>query len=137
MRVRCVGAVVVSDSGRLLLVRRGRPPGAGLWSLPGGRVEPGESDPAAVVREVREETGLDVAVGRLIGTVERPGRSGATYDIHDYAATVTGGALRPGDDAIDVRWVTPAGLRALPTTPGLLEALTGWKVLTPFDRFER
>jgi 8-oxo-dGTP diphosphatase len=136
MRVRCVGAVVVNDDGRLLVVRRGRPPGQGLWSLPGGRVEPGESDAIAIMREMREETGLGVTVGRLIGRVARPGPGGVTYDIGDYAATVAGGGLRPGDDADDARWVTPAGLHALATTPGLLDALTEWGVLTCSDRFE-
>ena len=126
---------MVDNAGRLLVIRRGRPPGAGLWSLPGGRVEPRETDAAAVVRELREETGLEVAVGRLVGSLDRPGLDGVTYDIHDYAATVAGGGLRAGDDAVDARWVTPAGLRVLPTTPGLLDALTGWEVLGPADRF--
>ncbi|MEU8341233.1 NUDIX hydrolase [Spirillospora sp. NPDC048832] len=129
MRTRCVGGIVRDGDGRLLLVRRGRPPGAGLWSIPGGRVEPGEDDPAAVARELREETGLDVAVGALAGTVERPGPEGAVYEIHDYAATVTGGTLRAGDDADDVAWVRPDDLADLPVTPGLLDALAEWGVL--------
>lgn len=115
--------------GRLLLVRRGRPPGEGQWSIPGGRVEPGEDDPAAVARELKEETGLDVAVGALAGTVDRPGPDGVVYEIHDYTATVTGGTLRAGDDAAEVRWVGPDDLGALPITPGLLDALTQWGVL--------
>lgn len=129
MRVRCVGAIVHDAEGRLLLIRRGRPPAEGRWSLPGGRVEAEESDAEAVVRELSEETGLRVEPGRLIGSVERPGPGGVTYDIHDYAALVTGGTLRPGDDASDARWTTPAELRELPTTDGLVEALTEWKVL--------
>lgn len=129
MRVRCVGGIVRDGEGRFLLVRRGRPPGEGLWSIPGGRVEPGEDDPAAVARELREETGLDVLVGALAGTVERPGPAGVVYEIHDYTATVAGGALRAGDDASDVRWVPPGELDALPMTPGLLDALADWGVL--------
>ena len=129
MRTRCVGGIVRDGDGRLLLVRRGRPPGAGLWSVPGGRVEPGEDDPAAVVRELKEETGLDVAVGALAGTVERPGPEGVVFEIHDYAATVTGGTLRAGDDADDVAWVRPDDLAGLPLTPGLLDALAEWGVL--------
>ncbi|WP_433467526.1 NUDIX hydrolase [Spirillospora sp. CA-128828] len=129
MRVRCVGGIVRDGDGRLLLVRRGRPPGEGLWSIPGGRVEPGEDDPAAVARELREETGLDVLVGPLAGTVERPGPGGVTYEIHDYTATVAGGTLRAGDDASDVRWASPDDLRDLPVTPGLLDALALWGVL--------
>ncbi|MFF4238711.1 NUDIX hydrolase [Actinomadura geliboluensis] len=129
MRTRCVGGIVRDGDGRLLLVRRGRPPGAGLWSVPGGRVEPGEDDPAAVARELKEETGLDVAVGALAGTVERPGPEGVVFEIHDYAATVTGGTLRAGDDADDVAWVRPDDLADLPLTPGLLDALAEWGVL--------
>ncbi|MFI6508498.1 NUDIX hydrolase [Streptosporangium sp. NPDC050855] len=131
MRVNCVGAIVVDASGRMLLVRRGRPPGEGLWSIPGGRVEPGESDPEAVAREVLEETGLTVAPGPLAGTVDRPGVDGAVYEIRDYLAEVTGGALTPGDDAVDARWVAPAEFGSLPLVPGLLDALTGWGVIGP------
>jgi ADP-ribose pyrophosphatase YjhB (NUDIX family) len=130
MRVRCVGGIVRDGSGRLLLVRRGRPPGEGLWSIPGGRVEPGEDDRTAVARELREETGLDVAVAdTATGTVDRPGPGGAVYEIHDYAATVTGGTLRAGDDAAEARWASPEELRALPLAPGLLDALTAWGLL--------
>ena len=66
---RCVGGIVHDVAGRLLVIRRGHEPGRGLWSLPGGRVEPGETDAQAVVREMREETGLDVRPGPLVGTV--------------------------------------------------------------------
>ncbi|MFB4312687.1 NUDIX hydrolase [Actinomadura sp. 21ATH] len=128
-RVRCVGGIAVDGSGRLLMIRRGHAPAAGLWSIPGGRVEPGESDAAAVVREMREETGLDVAVGALVGTVERPGPGGVVYEIHDYAVTAEGGVLAAGDDAADARWLTPGELRSLPTAPGVITALTGWGLL--------
>ncbi|MFF5263181.1 NUDIX hydrolase [Actinomadura viridis] len=126
MKVRCVGGIARDGSGRLLMIKRGRPPSAGLWSLPGGRVEPGERDEEAVVREMKEETGLEVSVGALVGTVERPGSDGVVYEIHDYAVTALGGTLEAGDDAADARWVTPAELRTLPTAPGLLEALSEW-----------
>ncbi|TDD38031.1 NUDIX domain-containing protein [Actinomadura sp. KC06] len=129
MRVRCVGGIVRDEAGRLLMVRRGRPPGEGLWSIPGGRAEPGEDDPAAVARELKEETGLDVVAGVEIGTVERPGPGGAVYEIHDYAATVTGGTLQAGDDAAEVRWISPDELRHLPVTDGLLDALVLWGLL--------
>lgn len=125
----CAGAVVHDPAGRLLLIRRGREPGRGLWSLPGGRCEPGETAAETAVREVREETGLVVAAGRLIGRVERPGLDGGVYLIDDIACTVLGGELAPGDDADDVRWVDATGLALLPLTEGLLDALTGWDVL--------
>ena len=128
-RIPCVGAVIRDGAGRLLLIKRGHDPGAGLWSLPGGRIEPGETDAQALVREMREETGLTIAPGRLLGTVERPGPGGSVIDIRDYAATVTGGTLTPGDDAADARWAGPADLAALPLTDGLTEALSSWGVL--------
>lgn len=116
--VVCAGAVVLDDVGRLLLIRRGRAPSAGLWSVPGGRVEPGESAAEAAAREVREETGLDVRVGALLATVEI-----GDYLVHDFAAEVVGGELRAGDDATDVRWCTFDEAALLPLTPGLMDEL--------------
>jgi 8-oxo-dGTP diphosphatase len=115
---KCAGAVILDDTGRLLLVRRGHDPGRGLWSLPGGRVEDGETVAEAVRREVREETGLDVRVGPLLGVVTR-----GEYVIHDHEAYVEGGSLRAGDDATDARWCDPAELAGLPLTDGLLDFL--------------
>lgn len=139
--IPCVGAIVHDDRGRLLLIQRGREPAKGRWSVPGGRVHPGEGFGAAVVREVREETGLDVTVGDMVGAVARTapggtakpslsGFDGSTYDIRDYRATVAG-SPEPvaGDDADDARWVGLAELRALPTSQGLVEALEEWGVL--------
>ena len=127
--IPCVGAVVTDERGRLLMIRRGHDPGAGLWSIPGGRVEPGETDEQALAREMLEETNLQVKVGKLIGRVQRDGPGGTVIDIRDYAATVTGGTLRPGDDAADARWVEPAELARLEVTEGLAEALADWGVL--------
>jgi len=127
--VPCVGAVVVHD-GRLLVVCRGHEPGRGSWSVPGGRVEPGERLAAACAREVREETGLDVDVGEIVGRVERPAQDGATYVIDDLACTVRGSAaLVAGDDADDARWVTRDELAALPLVDLLHETLDAWGVL--------
>ena len=127
--VPCVGAVIKDEQGRLLLIKRGHEPGAGLWSLPGGRIEPGETDAAALVREMREETGLEVQAGPLLGRVRRPAPGSTVLDIRDYAATVTGGTLRAGDDAAEARWVAVSELPSLPVTDGLVEALTDWGVL--------
>ncbi len=129
LRVPCVGAIIKDEAGRLLLIQRGHEPEAGRWSLPGGRIEPGESDEQAVVRETQEETGLRVTCGALVGSVERPGLGGAVVDIRDYAATVTGGTLAAGDDAADARWVKQADLAGLPLTSGLVETLGAWGVL--------
>jgi 8-oxo-dGTP diphosphatase len=127
--IPCVGAVIKDARGRLLLIKRGHEPGAGLWSLPGGRIEPGETDTEALVREIREETGLVIEARQLIGAVQRPGQDGDVLDIRDYAATVTGGTLGAGDDAADARWVDVAELRSLPVTEGLTETLASWGVL--------
>ena len=131
--IPCVGAVATDEQGRLLMIKRGREPGAGLWSIPGGRIEPGETDAEALVREMLEETSLTVAVGRLLGRVQRPFLDGAVIDIRDYAVTVTGGALRPGDDAADARWIAAADLNSLEITEGLIDALTEWGVLGNLD----
>jgi 8-oxo-dGTP diphosphatase len=136
IRIGCVGAVIQDQAGRLLLIRRRNEPGAGLWSLPGGRIEPGESDQQAIVREVREETSLVVTCGPLLGAVERPGLGGSVLDIRDYHALVTGGELAAGDDAADARWVTPRELAAADDagqlTDGLLAALSSWDALGPW-----
>ena len=132
--IPCVGAVITGASGRILLIKRGHEPGLGLWSVPGGRIEAGESDQQAVVREVLEETGLHVVCGRLLGAVERPGLAGAVVAIRDYAVTVTGGDLAAGDDAADARWVTPAELTAMDEAgllvAGLAAVLRSWDVLS-------
>ena len=104
-RVACAGAVVRHADGRILLVLRGREPSRGLWSLPGGRVEPGETPEEAAAREVREETGLEVRIGPAVCHINV-----GDYQGDDYAATVVGGDLRAGDDADDLRWVDAATL---------------------------
>jgi ADP-ribose pyrophosphatase YjhB (NUDIX family) len=121
--------VVLDDAGKLLLIRRAHDPGRGRWSVPGGRVEDGESDHHAVIREVAEETGLVVEVVRLLGDVQRDAPGGAVFDIHDFHCRVAGGTLVVGDDADEVRWCDRDTLTSLPLVPGLLEALTRWNAL--------
>jgi 8-oxo-dGTP diphosphatase len=130
--VDCVGGIVLDADRRLLLVLRGRAPSAGTWSVPGGRVEAGESDVEATAREVLEETGVPVEVGRLVGAVERDAPNGDVYVIRDYLCRPAPGAdlhsVRAGDDAADVGWFTPEESRAVETAPGLLTSLAEWGV---------
>jgi 8-oxo-dGTP diphosphatase len=132
-RVDCVGGIVVDARGRLLLIRRGTEPSKGCWSVPGGRVEAGESGPTATAREVLEETGVHVVVSDLAGSVERDGPGGVVYAIRDYLCRPVDGidpsAVRAGDDADDAGWFTPAQMRELACSPGLVEALEEWGVL--------
>jgi len=104
-----VGGVVLCTEGeaQVVLVKRGRAPAKGAWTLPGGRVLPGESLRVAVARELAEETGLDVEVGPLIEVVE-VFRAPYHYVIHDHLCALVGGELRAGDDAEEAVWVPVA-----------------------------
>ena len=103
-----VGAVVL-DGGRVLLVKRGQEPLKGEWALPGGRLELGETLTEGVVREVLEETGLQVRPIAHVETVERISRDGDGrvqyhYVLVDWLCKLDGGELCCGDDAEDARW---------------------------------
>ena len=128
--VPCVGALVFDAAGRLLLIRRGHAPHEGLWSVPGGRVETGESLEAAVEREVFEETGLRVRVGAAVGRIRIPAGE-VVYAVTDFACTLLHPDERPvaGDDASAVLFADAAALDRLPCTPGLVETLRSWHVL--------
>ncbi|MGH2732251.1 MAG: NUDIX hydrolase, partial [Actinomycetota bacterium] len=123
-----VGAVAVRDRA-ILLIERGQPPSKGLWSLPGGRVECGETMVEALRREVEEETGLKIEVGAIAGVVERiyP-EEGFHYVIVDYFATVVSGTLRAGGEVTGARWAPLEEMGQLPLVPGLLEALEDFGV---------
>jgi 8-oxo-dGTP diphosphatase len=130
--IRCVGGIARDSTGRLLLVQRANEPGRGKWSLPGGRVEPGESDPEAVARELLEETGLTVHVGSLVGSVDRPAAAGS-YRIYDYSCQVISGNPIAGDDATAVGWFDAAAFAALEhddaLSPLLAETLRAWRIM--------
>ena len=122
-----VGALIFNDN-QVLLVERGKPPLQGYWSLPGGLVEAGERLEDAVVREVKEETGLTVTAGRLATVFERimpdgEGRCEYHYVLVDFYCSVIGGNLAAGDDSKSTRWFAPDELPALLLTEGTREVI--------------
>jgi 8-oxo-dGTP diphosphatase len=107
-----VGAVIIED-GRVLLVKRGHPPLAGEWSIPGGVLELGETLREGAVREAREETCLTVVPAELLGVYDRVLRDDAGRTIYhfvliDFLCRPVGGKAQAADDADEVRWFTPA-----------------------------
>ena len=120
-----VGGIAFDGSGRVLLVERGHPPATGRWTIPGGRVELGETVREACARELAEETGLEVEVGPLVEVVDRIGAATAGgppsyhFVIVDFLATVRGGRLTAGSDVTDARFCDAAELASLPLTDGL------------------
>lgn len=128
-RILAVSAVLVdSTSGKVLLIKRGHEPAKGLWSLPGGGVQPPETLAEAVAREVAEETGLIVEVLAELWSVTVALAPGREYLIHGYSAEIVGGVLASGDDAEEAAWVSPDEFSTLATTPRLAELLrrAGW-----------
>ena len=122
-----VGALIF-DRGRILMAQRGKEPLKGWWSLPGGALETGETLEAALRREVREETGLEIEPLGVFEIFERIMRdaSGAAeyhYVLMDYICRVTGGKLCAGDDVCRVEWVKPEGLKMLQITEGTLAVI--------------
>jgi len=134
-----VGAIVFDAAGRVLVIQRGNPPARGLWSVPGGKLEPHETLAQAVAREVREETGLVVEVGTLACVVERMGdrlddphpERSFHFVILDYYARVIGGTLAAQSDVTDARFVDDAELATLPLTDGLADVLTAARAKQP------
>lgn len=129
--ILAVGAVVV-DHDRLLMVRRGRGPAAGSWSVPGGKVEHGESLMEAVTRELREETGLEGVCGPLLGWAERIDDD-AHLVILDFEVTVVGeDAPVAGDDAAEATWVELHEVADLHLADGLAEFLHDQGIIATF-----
>lgn len=114
-------STLIENDGKVLLVRRARPPFQGAWAFPGGKVGYGERLADAAAREVREETGIIVAIGDQIDQAEiLPGHENAGLDHHYvlivFAGTVIGGTLGAADDAADARWFARSELTSLTMT---------------------
>ena len=125
--ILAVGAVVVRE-GKVLLTKRGVEPSRGLWSLPGGVVHPGEALEAAIVRELREECGIEVAVEEVGEVVERiipdaEGRLQYHYVILDYRTRWVRGDLSPSEEVEEAQWVDPADLHQYRTTRGTADVI--------------
>lgn len=122
-----VGAVVL-DGRRVLLVRRGKSPAHGKWSLPGGLVELGETTREAVRREIAEECGLAIRVGDVAGVLDRVIRDGEGriryhWVLVDYVAFPESGTLCAASDADEAQWVEVDQVERLDTTDGLMDMI--------------
>jgi 8-oxo-dGTP diphosphatase len=122
-----VGAIII-EADRVALVRRGRAPLQGKWSIPGGVLEVGETLRKAAEREVREETGLEVDIGELLGVFDRvvPDESGKIryhYVLIDFLCHCRSGELTAGDDADEVAWFRREGLEPLGLAPETLRVI--------------
>ena len=122
-----MGAILLRGE-RILLVQRGRQPSKGCWSLPGGVLRAGERLQDGIRREVAEETGLQVTPLGVFEVFERlntdkRGRLEYHYVLIDYLCRVTGGKLRPADDASSAKWVRQADLARYPITEGTLDVI--------------
>ena len=119
-------SAAIFRNGRVLIVRRARPPAHGLYTLPGGGVELGETLEGAIIREVREETGLEIAPLALVGFCEAIGRDAAGrverhFVILPFAARWVGGEIALSDELAEAHWRKPDELAGLKTTDGLAE----------------
>ena len=125
---KVAAAAVVIRKGKILLVKRANEPSQGMWAVPGGSVQPGETLQAAAERETLEETGLVVTAKEPIHVfdlIEREGRGRLRFHfvIVDLAARFIYGRLRAGDDALEARWLSPEDLVGMPITPGTRKLL--------------
>ncbi|WP_105385222.1 NUDIX hydrolase [Neorhizobium alkalisoli] len=126
--VLAASAVIRDESSRILLVQRANPPDMGCWTLPGGRVDPGETLEQAAIREVFEETGLTISIVRELGQLDVPDGKGGVYEIHDFLAEKMSGEAVAGDDAAAIGWFRSDELPELSLTPALLQYLSRYGI---------
>jgi 8-oxo-dGTP diphosphatase len=124
-----VSIAVFRDDGAVLLARRTRPPAEGMWSLPGGRLEPGEALAEGALRELMEEVGVSAAIVAFNRHVEAIGRQGDHLAYHFVVCSFVGrwlsGEPQTGPEASEVGWFRPDDLRGLATTHQLKDVLAG------------
>lgn len=130
-----VGAIIVKGE-ELLLVRRGRQPARGLWSIPGGRVEIGETLAQALQREIAEECGISIIVGPPVAVldsiyIDAEGRVKYHYVLVDFWAEYAAGELHPASDVLEARWVPLKEVSGYTLTAGTLELITELSLLSP------
>jgi 8-oxo-dGTP diphosphatase len=125
--IAAVGAIVVKD-GHVLLIRRGKAPSYGIWSVPGGAVHLGESLRDAVRREIREECGIEIDLTDVLEAVDRitrdaEGRTQYHYVVIDYLARWASGEVASASDSLEARWVAPADLSQYQMTSGTADVI--------------
>lgn len=113
---------LISEDGKFLLVKRSKPPNAGTWAIPGGKVEYGETVQEALKREIMEETGLQVEPEKVVALVQII-KEGFHYVIFDFSCKVIGGKLEASSDAKDSKFFSLEEIRSLETTPSTIEMI--------------
>ena len=127
-KILAAAAIVINERDEVLLIRRGHAPSKGKWSLPGGSVQPAETPDQAALREVREESGLEVEISTELWRITVALPPAHEFDLVGFLANYSGGEPVAADDAELARWITPAEFESLETTPRLanLLAAAGW-----------
>jgi acetyl-CoA carboxylase carboxyl transferase subunit beta len=137
-KILAAAAVIINERDEVLLIRRGHEPAKGKWSLPGGSVQPSETPAQAALREVREETGLEVELVAELWRISVALSQQHEFDLVGFSANYRGGDPVAGDDAELARWVKAAEFESLETTPRLAELLAaaGWPEVSKNDGYE-
>jgi acetyl-CoA carboxylase carboxyl transferase subunit beta len=137
-KILAAAAVVINERDEVLLIRRGREPAKGKWSLPGGSVQRSETPAQAALREVREETGLEVEVETDLWRITVALSPQHEFDLVGFLANYRGGDPVAADDAELARWVTAVEFESLEVTPRLAELLAaaGWPRVGKNDGYE-